>query len=41
VVAGASLQPSEGRQDQLLLLLLAGRMVAKTGSLAVAYVPYG
>jgi len=34
VVAGASLQPAEEREDQLLLLLLAGWLVAMAGSLA-------
>jgi len=38
VVAGASLRPSEDRQDRLLLLLLAGWLVAMTGSLAMTCV---
>jgi hypothetical protein len=35
VVAGASLRPSEDRQAQLLLLLLAGWLAATIGSLAM------
>jgi hypothetical protein len=36
VVAGASLRPAEDRQDQLLMLLLAGWLVALLGSFAMA-----
>lgn len=36
VVAGASLRPAEDRQGQLLLLLLAGWLVALLGSFAMA-----
>jgi hypothetical protein len=36
VVAGVSLRPSEARQDQLLLLVLAGWLAAMTLSLAMA-----
>jgi hypothetical protein len=38
VVAGASLAPSEDLQDQLLLLLATGWLLAMTGSLAMTCV---
>jgi hypothetical protein len=36
VVAGTSLGPAEGREDQLMLILLVGWLVAMIGSAAMA-----